>query len=422
MAIIFHLDMNSFFASCEQLSNPFLRGKPIGVTSAKGYNYAAILAASYEAKRRGVRGIMRVFEAKIHCPDLILVPFDPLKYYTINQRIMNILREYAPKIEIYSIDEAFLDMTDVMHLYKMTPRELAQAIKDRIRNEVGVTLTSSVGIAPNKLLAKVASDWKKPDGLTEISWEQRLEFLDQIPIQDIWGIGYHAGPKLTKLGINSTKQIRDLSDETLRGIVGGYYTRLRAIANGEHFDPVDPSKNNRLHKSMQHAHTLSEATNDPEELLSVIRKMSERLAIRLRRHDQTARVVSLGFRPEKMKEYGWARPESWKNMYGFAGLEFPSAHGKDIYNAAKKIFETIELGDTRVRLVSVGVSSLDTAGKMLFDIFEDTQTKKLDAAVDELNQIYGSFTVRTGDIVYQYAKETELKVAKEDMTFHPTSD
>ncbi|MBL8014716.1 MAG: hypothetical protein JNK26_00830 [Candidatus Doudnabacteria bacterium] len=416
---IIHIDLNAFFASCEQLTNPFLRGKPIGVTSAQKYDYAAILAASYEAKRRGVKGIMRVFEARQVCPEIILVPFDSIKYYNINQRVMKILSEYTPKMEIYSIDEAFLDMSPVLHLYKKPIDEIAQEIKDRIRAEVGTTLTSSVGIAPNKLLAKVASDWKKPDGMTRIDWDKRFEYLDQLELGDIWGIGYHATPKFEKLGIKSTRQLRELSDEALRSIVGSYYTRLRLIANGEYYDPVDPSRNSKPRKTMQHAHTLSTPTNDKEELKSVIRKMAERLAIRLRKHGQTARSVYVGLRPEKLKYYGWNQVSTYS---GFGKVEFTTSHGKDIYEAAVKLFDDFDISDTKIRLVAVGVSHLDSINKLAFDIFTDPKTLELDKAIDQLNATYGSFTVRTGDIVYQYAKESELRVERPDMTFHPTSD
>lgn len=417
---IIHIDLNAFFASCEQLTNPFLRGKPIGVTSAQKYNYAAILASSYEAKQQGVKGIMRVFEAKHVCPELILVPFDPIKYYAINRQVMDLLRKYTPLMEIYSIDEAFLDMTPVLHLYpNKTVAQIAQEIKDEIRAKVGVTLTSSVGIAPNKLLAKIGSDWQKPDGMTIIDWDNRLEFLDKLPLGDIWGIGYHATPKFAKLQITSTKQLRSLSDEALRGIVGSYYTRLRLIANGEYYDPVDPTRNNRPHKSMQHAHTLSVATNNRVELLSVIRKMSERLAIRLRKHNQTARIVYVGLRPEKLKYYGWNQVARYS---GFEKVEFTTSHGKDIYMAAKKAFEQFDLGETKIRLVAVGISHLESTAKLAFDIFTNPKLMQLDKAIDDINSTYGSFTVRTGDIVYQYAKESELKVAREDMTFHPTSE
>ncbi len=414
---ILHLDMNAFFASVEQTANPFIRYKPIGVGSAKSYAGAALLAISYEAKARGVKKFMRYYEAKGVCPELIAVPFDPLKYYSVNRQIMNILREYTPQMEVYSIDEAFLDLTDVLHLHKKSAVEIAQEIKQRIRDEVGCKLTSSVGIAPNKLLAKVGSDWKKPDGLTVINWDNRFEYLDNLEIGDIWGIGFRGTAKLTELGIKSTADIRKLSDANLHDLVGTYYTRLRMIANGEHFDQVNPHRAEKAAKSMQHAHTLSSATNNREELKTVIRKMSERLAVRLRRHHQTSSVVYLGLRPEKVKTYGWG---SLPSFHGFEAIGIGTTNGRQIYEAACRVFDSLDLGSTKIRLVAVGVSSLQSTEALVFDIFQNPQLNALDSAVDDINRAYGEFTVRSADIVYQYAKESELHVVREDMTFHPS--
>lgn len=410
--------MNAFFAHVEQTANPFIRYLPVAVGSVK-YANSALVAVSYEAKRRGVKGLMRLREAREICPELLVVPFDPLKYYSINRQIMNLLRQYTPQMEIYSVDEAFLDLTENRDVLKgRAPRDVAQEIKDRITSEIGAKLTSSVGIAPNKLLAKVASDWKKPDGLTEISWEERLTYLDQLKLMDIWGIGYRSGEKLDTLGIKSTKQLREIDDMTLRGIVGSYYTRLKLIANGQHYDPVDPHRHDALQKSMQHAHTLSHATSDRGELKTVIRKMSERLARRLRKYDQTAQTVYLGLRPENQKHYGWG---PGTGMGGMAPLQVTggSDHGKDIYDAACEVFSQLNLSETRIRLVSVGINNLLSQQQMLLGAFTRPQIRSLNSAVDNINGTYGEFTIRSADILHQYAKESELSVERENMTFHP---
>lgn len=413
--MILHIDMNSFFASVEQAANPFIRGLPVAVGN-PSYENSALVAVSYPAKRKGVKSFMRAREARMLCPELLIVPADFTKYYSVNRQIVSILREYTPMVEVYSIDEAFMDFTPVMHLYNKTLPEIAQEIKDRIRSEVGESLTSSVGIADNKLLAKVASDWQKPDGLTVVEWDKRFEFLDKVPIQDIWGIGMRGGPKLTKLGIVSTKQLRNLSDADLRGLVGSYYTRLRMIANGEHYDPVTPGRSTRKHKTMQHAHTLSTPTRDLTEIKSIIRKMSERLAKRLRKHGQTTSLVQLGLRPEKQIHYGWGYTPG---IYGQAPTAAQTSHGNDIYQAACQILETVDLEENRIRLISVGVASLIGTEQQPLSIFQNTKHINIDQALDEIDAAYGEFTIRTGDILYQYAKETELSVHKEDMTFHP---
>jgi len=416
---ILHIDMNSFFASVEQTANPFIRNKPVGVVATKNYENAAIVAASYPAKYKGVRSFMRLKEAKEKCPEIIAVPSDFLKYYTVNKQIVNIFREYTPLVEVYSIDEAFLDFAPVMkHLKGRSIEDIAQEIKDRIRAEVGSELTSSVGISANKLLAKVGSNWKKPDGLTVIPYEERFEYMDKLALQDVWGIGFRGGGKLEKIGIKTVKDLRCLDPITLRSIVGSYYTRLVALANGECYDPISPDRTTKLHKSMQHAHTLDKATSDKEELKSVIRKMSERLARRLRKHEQTAKIIYLGLRPEKQGSYGWG---SLPHFSGFTTLCIPTDHGYTIYKEALKIFNDLEFGSVKIRLVAVGVADLGSEEAMVFDIFSNMNTKRLDKAVDEINDMYGGFTIRPGDIVYQYAKEQELSIDREDMTFHPAS-
>lgn len=413
---IMHIDMNAFFASVEQSANRYIRNLPVAVGNPK-YENTALVAVSYEARRRGVRNLSRGVEAKRICPELIIAPFDPLKYYAVNRQIINIFQEYTPNVEVYSIDEAFLDLTELPRSQQgRHPEEIAIEIKERILAEVGPKLTSSVGIAPNKLLAKVASNWQKPDGLTNIHWEERFNYLDSLALGDIWGIGYNSSPKLAALGFKSTSDLRQADDATLSSIVGGYYTRLRLLANGEHYDPVSPNRSSRPHKSMQHAHTLSEASTNSTELKSIIRKMSERLSIRLRKHKQRCEVVFLGLKPTRVTEgYGWNSPTRFYNVCHIPTTQ----HGLDIYRAAEELFNQFNLEETPIRLVYVGVGSLDSTNQLLLSNLEEPTKHALDGATDKINQKYGAFTLRSADIVYQYAKERELSVDKTNMVFHP---
>lgn len=415
---IMHIDMNAFFASVEQTANPFIRYKPVAVGSTGKYDNTALLAVSYEAKIKGVKNLSRLIDARLKCPELIVVPFDLLKYYSVNQQIVHILQEYSPSVEVYSIDEAFIDLRTIMHLREQPAEVIAQEIKDRIRAEVGIKLTSSVGIAPNKLLAKVGSDWKKPDGMTVINWEDRLTYLDQLNLQDIWGIGYSATNKLYPVGIHHTNQLREIEDYVLRGLVGSYYTRLKLIANGDYYEPVSPWKNDRPQKSMQHAHTLSKATSDPIELLSIIRKMAERLARRLRNHEQTARLIYVGLKPANQGHYGWGSSARYS---GVRVLEFGNNNGKVFYDQCKEVFGEFDFDHQQIRQVVVGVHNLNTSATVPFDIFDQPQVRQLDKAIDKINHTFGEFTIRTADILHQKAKESELQVARVNMTFHPAA-
>jgi DNA polymerase-4 len=414
-ATTLHIDMNAFFASVEQLANPFIRNKPVGVGGV-GYDNAALLAISYEAKRAGVPKFARLKEARRICPNLVAVPFDPLKYYAVNRQIIDVFQQFTPLVEVYSIDEAFLNIEPTLHLYNNDPMAMGAAIKQRILDEVGITITSSVGIAPNKLLAKVASNWVKPNGLTLIEWDQRFEYLDQLPLDKIWGIGGRSAEKLNAFGIKSTKGIRNMPDATLRQLVGSYYTRLKLIANGEYYDQVSPGKASRPHKTMQHAHTLSTPLSDSIALKSYIRKQSERLAKRLRRHQQLASVVYLGLKPEKQKHYGWGSNTRYSDIIH---LELPSDDGAHIYKAACQILDGFMPLSERIRLLAVGVAELSQSNQLIFDMLRDKRAEALNQARDEIDAQFGQFTLRTGDIVYNYAKESRLSIDKQDMVFHP---
>ena len=196
--IILHLDMNAFFASVEQQSNPALRGKPIAVIGSNGRT--VITTASYEARKFGVKTGMAIWEAKQHCPNIILVVGNNPKYTYTSSRIFSMMLDYTPLVEVFSIDEAFLDVTGSMGIFG-SPERIVYLMKARIKHSFG--LTCSVGVAPNKLLAKLASDMKKPDGLTIIRPEEISPVLEAIPIKDICGIGSQTEKKLNLLGIKT---------------------------------------------------------------------------------------------------------------------------------------------------------------------------------------------------------------------------
>jgi len=412
--VIFHLDMNAYFASVEQACNPFIRNKPVAVVSSMNYSGAAILARSYEAKQKGVKTFSKLRDAQIICPNIIPVPLDHLKYYDVNNQINKILERYTPLIEIYSIDEFFLDLTQYFKLHQKTYTQLAKEIKLAIATELSPILTCSIGVGNNKLLAKVGSDYLKPDGLTIIPWEERFKYLDSMELADIWGIGRNCLPKLAALGIKSTAQLRDLSDQQLRNLVGSYGTRLKMIARGEHYDKVDYDRNRKPQKTMQHAHTLSQATKDIVEIKTLMHKLAEKLATRLRKHHQETNLVSLGIRPSKEQNYGWGYLPRLKGTISIKS----TSNGIEIYNAALKILEQLDLREVEVRLLVVGLNCLNTAIQFKLD-HTINRRDEVDLALDIVNNKYGEFTLRTADILNQRAKEQELSIVRQPMTFHP---
>ncbi|MBI5369754.1 DNA polymerase IV [Candidatus Uhrbacteria bacterium] len=208
-SIILHIDMNSYFASVEQQANPFLRGKPIGITG-KHQERSIIATASIEAKRLGVKTAMSTWEAKQICPSLILYPGDPEKYSDITRRFNATYREFTDRVESFSVDESFLDLSERTPDY-FGAACIALTIRQRLKEELGEYITASIGIAPNKLMAKLSSESVKPNGLTVTPPQQVLNLLDRSALQDLCGIGPCIEQRLNALGIFTFKQLRTFS-------------------------------------------------------------------------------------------------------------------------------------------------------------------------------------------------------------------
>lgn len=407
-----HIDLNSFFASAEQQANPFLRNKSMGV-GRRAYWGSAIIAASYPAKKQGIGLSTRYNEAKQIDPTFELANIDHIKYYELHTKFIDLLKKYSPLIEVYSIDEAFLDLTMTdKDLYEL--EEIGYNIKQSIIDGLGVTFTCSIGLGNNKLLAKVASNYDKPDGLSVIAWEERAKYLDPMLLEDIWGIGRRITKKMYSRGIYKVRDLKALSDKELYTIVGGYYLRLKSLLHGYHFEPIKyaPSK---PAQSMQHAHTLDQATNNISSLQKLARKLIERIAIRLRKHRQKCRTVYLNLVPENSSNYGWGAG-GW--FHRSKHLPGNTNNGYTIYQVCKHILGEVNLEQTRIRQLVVGVGNLTTPDMISFEDLQQTRTQTLDKALDRINSRFGNFTIRSADILYEKAKESELNIETPEMRFH----
>src|SRR5437016_3241622 len=235
---ILHVDMDAFFASVEQRDRPDLRGKPLAV-GGQPDRRGVVAAASYEARAFGVRSAMSMAHAVRLCPSLVIVPPDFARYKAASNAVFAIFREVTPLVEPLSLDEAYLDVTDNAwgEPLGMT---VARRLKERIRTDTG--LTASAGVAPNKFLAKIASGWKKPDGLTVIAPERMEPFLQQLPVDVLWGVGPVTASKLRKRGIERLVDVRSADLDVLRATVGSLADWLRQRANGVDDRPVVPNR------------------------------------------------------------------------------------------------------------------------------------------------------------------------------------
>lgn len=379
--IIMHIDMNAFFASVEQRANPALRGKPIAVTgSAKR---TVITTASYEARKFGVKTGMTKYEAKRLCPSVIFVVGDNSKYIDASVRILGIIRDFSPVVEVYSIDEAFADITGV-NIFGQ-PETLAMKVKERIRQETG--LTCSIGIAPNKLLAKLASDMQKPDGLVLIGDADVRGVLENLPVGELWGIGPKLTAHLGSLGVKTCGELGRFPASVLRERFGIIGEKLKWMGQGIDDAPVISAGEEQEAKSIGHSTTLPQNISDKREIKKWILKLSEMAGARARKHGFKARKVCLTIR--------------YPDFFTFSKQTALRQHTNDtraIYLCATGILDSIRLR-SEIRLLGVSLSGL-VKGSTQLPLFEDERKRgEMLRAMDEINSRFGDFTLTWGSLL-----------------------
>jgi len=281
--------MDAFYASVEQRDDPALRGRPLAVGGSPT-SRGVVAAASYEARRFGVRSAMPMARAVRLCPELLIVRPDFARYRAASQQVMAILRGCTPLVEPLSLDEAYLDVTE-NRWGEPLASVIAEKLKAKIREETH--LTASAGVAPNKFLAKIASGWQKPDGLTVISPGRVEPFLQQLPVEALWGVGPVTAKKLRALGIERLVQIRDVDDGKLRQAVGSMADSLKRLARGEDDRDVRPD---RPWKSVSAETTFSVDLENFSDMQSELRALAKKVAHSLQKKNLFARTVTLKLR------------------------------------------------------------------------------------------------------------------------------
>jgi len=372
-----HIDMNAFFASVEQQSRPALRGKPIAVIgSAKR---TVITTASYEARAFGVKTGMNVWQARQKCPQIILVIGDNRKYTWTSAEIFRMTLRFTPLVEVFSIDEAFLDVTGSMGLFG-TPERIAFLLKAQIRHRFGITC--SIGIAPNKLLAKLASEMKKPDGLTVIRPDEVARLLETIPARDLCGIGAQTARQLDLYGIRSCGDLGRFPAELLKKRFGIIGERLQLMGKGIDDSPVIPAEDTAEVKSVGHSMTLERDIEGRKEILRFLLQLSEMVGRRARRYNVRGKTVSLSIRHADF--------DTWVGKQETLG-EYVN-RSDEIYRAVVAILDSLVLLQP-VRLLGVRLSNLCHGSNQLPLFPEERKRMLLVNALDEVNDRFGDFTV-----------------------------
>lgn len=376
---ILHLDMDAFFAAVEQRDNPALRGKPllIGHDGPRG----VVATASYEARPFGCHSAQPMAVARRLCPQAIVVPVHMDLYRQASDQMFALLDQLSPAVEPLSIDEAFVDLTGTERLLG-DAESVAKKLKASLRREL--RLTGSVGLAPNKYLAKLASDMNKPDGLTVIRAEDVDRVLPPLPVTKLWGVGKITGARLEARGVRTIGQLRVKDEAWLAGFFGAEAGRYARLARGLDDRPVVGDSDAR---SIGHEQTFESDVTDPAAVKQVMLDQTEQVAARLRRHGLTARGVSLKIRFGKFQTISRSRT-----------LARPTDVTADLWDAAGELFGRWPFQP--VRLIGVAAERLAKGtGQAQLDLFADAdreRRRKLDAVADRINQRFGKRSIHRG--------------------------
>ena len=378
---IAHIDMDAFFAAIEQRDNPSLRGKPvvIGSDPKGGKGRGVVSTCSYEAREFGIHSALPISIAYRKCPDAIFLPVDGKKYSRVSHEIYDILYDFTPDIEPISIDEAFLDITGSAHLFG-GPHDTCILIKEKVKKETN--LTASIGLAPTKMAAKIASDLKKPDGFVEVTEEGLIDFLKPLDISRLWGLGKKTEPLLRNRGINTIGDIASHRREELINMFGKNGEHFWVLANG--IDERDVETEDET-KSVSNEHTFEKDTDDREEIEKTLMFLSEKVSSRMRQQGIKGRTVTLKIRLEGFKTY--TRAITIDAQHHFSDV---------LYKRIKEVYNGFDLKGKRIRLLGVRVSNL-SLGNDKVSLFEESADKKrenIHKALDKINERFGYGSIK----------------------------
>lgn len=384
--VILHIDFDSFFASCEQQFDPSLRGKPIGVVATNGRT--CIIAASRQAKKLGIKSPSRTWEAVKICPNFIAVSAHFEKYWEITQEFLDICKDYSPYVELFSLDEVFIDITGTENLFGGRYK-IIETIRDRIAKEIGEYITVSVGLSYNKFLAKLGSGMNKPNGFSEINLENLEEVYSKVKLTDFCGIGGRIEKRLNKLEITTPLQLRSASLDVLitefKDVEGHF---LKNLGLGIDESLVVPYYNSSSVKSVGRNYCIPKNCYDQRLILQHVFELCEEIGIKLRKINKKARTVGLYL--------GGTR-----TFHGRRTVTDYVDKGTDIFSICKNLYDDWGLAglppeEGMVRQISIWAGNLEDAGNLTISMFEERKDNKIQAVMDKINDRFGDHTIRNG--------------------------
>jgi len=384
---IMHIDMDAFFASLEQASNPYLKGRPVAVGGSSS-GRGVVSAASYESRPYGVRSGMSARDALKACPDLIFVGVNGRHISHVSKSLQEIYKEFSPRVDPVSVDEAYLDVTGCCGPYR-DEEHLAQTLKDRIKDEHG--LTCSVGIAPNRLLAKLASSVFKPDGLMVVERKDLAHVLHPLPVEDVCGLGPVSCRSLHKYGLKTVADLAAADVDVLRRALGKPGEKLGKIVRGEVSSSVLPPELQSDEKSIGHERTFGNHTNDPQILEAILKSLADMVSRRMRRRGFLGRTICLKYRLTDFttRTRRMTLPNSTNESHR-------------IFAAAMTLWRREDVLPRPVRLLGISVSHLvaEDSSSVQPELFGEGEhylrVRSTDRVVDLIRDRYGESAVQSG--------------------------
>lgn len=375
---ILHIDGDAFFASCEQAKNPKLKGIPVITGKERGI----VASMSYEAKAMGVTRGMRLSEVKRLCPNAVMLPSDYETYSLLSKRFYNIVRRFTPDVEEYSIDECFADITGLQRPLRMSYERIAESIKTSLDNELGFTF--SVGLAPNKVIGKVASKWRKPSGLTIIPGLSIHLYLARLPVEKIWGIGSQTTAMLNKHGITTALQYARKDEAWIRKYMTKPFYEIWQELNGKYVLELD-TKPKESYQSIQKFKTFSPPNSDYSFVFAQLCKNIENATIKARKYNLAAKGITIILRTQTFRDTGIE-----------IKFDRPSVYPNEIIKIIEPVYEKLFIPYQVYRSTGVVLSGLEENKQTQLDLFgEVKQTLKLAEVYKKLDSIREKFGKHT---------------------------
>ena len=391
---ILHVDGDAFFASCEQSRNPALKGRPVITGKERGI----VASMSYEAKARGITRGMRLFEVRQICPDAIILPSDYETYSILSERFFGIVRRYTPDVETYSIDECFADLTGLRRVLRLTYTEIALKLKNELDAELGFTF--SAGLAPTKVLAKVASKWQKPSGFTAIQARTAHQYLAKLPAEKVWGIGPQTAAYMQKIGITTALQFARQTEPWVRSRFSKPYVEIWHELNGRSVLPVQTSPKT-TYASIQKVKTFTPPSRDRAFVLAQLSRNIENACMKARRYKLAARAVIVFLKTQDFRGHGTELK-----------LSRPSNVPSDILATIRPAFDGLFDPRLEYRATGVVLAGLEEDTIVQLDLFGEAlkleKSRTLYAAVDDMRERFGKHTLFLGSSFLAHRFGTHL--------------